>query len=111
MILFSYQPIFMPKLEFKETELVQKEDHSVRRYPNLNTVLMVEDFLKAHRDLPLKLSEIKKQLPKQVMHETLKVILEYLWRSGKIIYGPKGIQWIYSESEHLRKMLEDTLEV
>jgi len=98
-------------LEFKETELVKRGDHKVRRYPNLNTVLMVEDFFKTHRDMPLKLSEIKKQLPKQVMHETLKVILEYLWRSGKIIYGPKGVQWIYSEPEHLSKMLEDTLEV
>ncbi len=98
-------------LELSETELVQKEDHKIKRYPNLNTVLMVEDFLKAHRDVPMKVSDIKKQLPKQIMHETLKVILEYLWKSGKIIYGPKGIQWIYSEPEHLRKMLENTLEV
>ena len=96
---------------FNETELVEKTDHTIRRYPNLNTVLMVEDFLKKHRDIPLKLSELKKQLPKQVMHETLKLILEYLWRSGKIMYGPKGIQWVYSDPEHLRKMLEDSLEV
>jgi len=90
---------------------LQKEETMIKRYPNLNTVLMVEDVLKAHRDLPLKISELKKLLPKQIMHDTLKVILEYLWRSGKIIYGPKGIQWIYSEPSHLRKMLEDTLEV
>ena len=82
-----------------------------KRYPNLNTVLMVEDFLKQHRDLPKKLVDIKKQLPKQVMHQTLVLILEYLWKSGKIIYGPKGIQWIYSEPEHLKKMFENTLEV
>ena len=82
-----------------------------KRYPNLNTVLMVEDFLRANRDIPIKLSEIKKQLPKQVMHQTLMIILEYLWRSGKIIYGPRGIQWIYSEPEHLKKMFEDSLEM
>jgi|SRR3989338_5234452 len=97
-------------LKLTETELIEKIDHKTKRYPNLNTVLMVEDFLKAHRDMPLKLSDIKKQLPRQVMHETLKIILEYLWRSGKIIYGPKGVQWIYTEPEHLRKMLEDSLE-
>jgi len=95
------------RLEIKETEIVDKS----KRYPNLNTVLMVEDFLKAHRDVPMKIAEIKRQLPRQMMHETLKVVLEYLWRSGKIIYGPKGIQWIYAEPEHLRKMLENTLEV
>lgn len=101
----------LQKLEFRPTEVVYQEDNHARRYPNLNTVLMVEDFLKTHQDLPLKISEIKMQLPKQVMHETLKVILEYLWRSGKIIYGPKGVQWIYREPEHLRKMHDGALEV
>ena len=84
---------------------------NILRYPNLNTVIMVEDFLKKIRDIPIKMSELRKNLPKQVMHQTLKVILEYLWKSGKIIYGPKGIQWIYSEPEHLKKMLKDSLEV
>jgi len=98
-------------VEFTETEMIQNEDHKTTRYPNLNTVLMVEDFLKKHRDMPMKLSDIKKQLPKQVMHQTLQVILEYLWKSGKIIYGPRGVQWIYSEPQHLKEMFEDTLEV
>ena len=98
-------------LEFKETEIVQKDRGKIKRYPNLNTVLMVEDFLKEHQDFPLKISEIKKGLLKKVMHSTLKIVLEYLWKSGKIIYGPKGIQWIYVEPEHLKKMLEDTVEM
>ena len=95
------------KLKINREELIEKG----KRYPNLNTVLMVEDFLKNHRDLPIKVSELKKQLPKQIMHQTLIIILEYLWRSGKIVYGPRGIQWIYSEPEHLRKMFEKSLEV
>jgi len=82
-----------------------------KRYPNLLTVMMVETFLKKNRDLPMKISEIKSKLPKQVMHQTLAVILEYLWRSGKIIYGPRGVQWIYAEPEHLRKMFENSLEI
>lgn len=98
-------------LQFTETGMVEKKDHHIKRYPTLTTVFMVEDFLKAHRDLPMRISDIKNQLPRQVMHGTLKVVLDYLWRSGKIIYGPKGIQWIYSEPEHLKKMLENTLEV
>jgi len=81
------------------------------RYPNLMTVLMVEDYLKEHRDVPIKISELKVSLPRQVMHQTLSVILDYLWRSGKIIYGPKGVQWIYSTPEHLKKMFEGSLEV
>ena len=92
-------------------ELIERENNKTKRYPNLNTVLMVEEFLKKNRDIPMKISEMKKRLPKQIMHQTLVIILEYLWRSGKIIYGPKGIQWIYSEPDHLRKMLENALEV
>ena len=101
----------MQKLEFTKSEMIERRKHSIRRYPNLNTVLMVEDFLKKHMDLPIHISELKRKLPKQVMHQTLKVILEYLWRSGKIIYGPRGVQWIYSEPKHLKKMMEDTLEL
>ncbi len=76
----------MPELKFSKTEMIEKKGNKVLRYPNLNTVLMVEDFLKVHRDMPIKLSDLRKQLPKQVMHQTLKIILEYLWKSGKIIY-------------------------
>lgn len=92
----------MPKLE-----TIEKHE----RYPNLSTVLMVEDFLKEHQDKPLTLAEIRKQLPKQVMHQTFKIILEYLYKSGKILYGPKGIQWIYKTPEHIKKMMEDALEI
>ena len=101
----------MSKLKFTKTELLGGEQRKTFRYPNLNTVLMVENYLEKHRDIPMKIGEIRKCLPKQIMHQTLKIILEYLWKSGKIIYGPKGIQWIYSEPEHLREMLEDTVEV
>ena len=101
----------MQELQFTKTEMVKTEDHKVKRYPNLNTVLMVEDFLREHRDIPMQISDIKKQLPKQIMHQTLKIILEYLWKGGKIIYGPRGVQWIFSKPEHLKKMMENTLEV
>lgn len=98
-------------MKLTKTEMIEKKDRKILRYPNLNTVLMVEEFLEKHRDLPLQISEIKEKLPRQVMHQTLKLILEYLWKSGKIIYGPRGIQWVYSQPEHLRKMLEGSLEV
>ena len=81
------------------------------REPNLRTIKMVENYLIKNQDKPIKINLLRKELPKQVMHQTLKKILEYLWESGKIIYGPRGIQWIYSLPEHLEKMLKDSLEV
>ena len=103
--------IKMQKLNLTKKEIIEKRDYKTKRYPNLNTVLMVEDFLKKHRDIPIKMSELRKKLPKQVMHPTLKIILDYLQMSGKIILGTKGIQWIYAEQEHLRKMMERGLEI
>ena len=88
-----------------------KTENKTKRYPNLTTVIMVEKYLKKHRDMPIKLSVLRQELPKQVMHQTLKVILEYLFISGKIIYGPKGIQWIYSEPTHLKKLIEGSTEI
>ena len=101
----------MQKLKFTKTEVIEEKGNKVKRYPNLSTVLMVENFLEKHRDIPIKLSELKRKLPKQVMHQTLVVILQYLFESGKIIIDTKGVQWIYSEPEHIKKMLEDSLEV
>ena len=68
------------------------------RQPNLSTILMVEEFLREHNTSPIKISEIKEKLPKKVMHQTLKVILEYLWKSNKIIYCPQGILWVHNST-------------
>lgn len=95
----------------KKTEPIKKKSNNPKRYPNLSTMLMIEDFLKTHGHAPIKISELKRRLPKQIMHQTLMIILEYLWTSGKIIYGPKGIQWIYSEPDHLKKMMDGSLEI
>ena len=81
------------------------------RYPNLSTILMVEEFLKKHRAAPLKIIEIKEKLPRGIMHQTLLIILQYLWQSSKIIYGPRGIQWVYMPPEHIKKMLKGTLQI
>ena len=92
-----------------DNETIVKGDGA--RWPNLNTVLMVEDFLKGNRAEPIDFSDLGSRLPKKVMPSTLRVILEYLWRSGKVIYGPKGVQWIFVEPEHLKMMMGDSLEV
>ena len=86
---------------------IKKEDI---RYPNLSTVLMVEDYLREHKDTPLKISELKEKLPKKVMHNTLKLALDYLYISNKIIFGPKGFQWTYEEPKEIKHFLRDAYE-
>lgn len=115
LILFRYQLIQgsgkMHTLKLTKNEFVEEKGNKIKRYPNLNTVLMVEKFLEKNRDVPMPLAELRKNLPRQVMYPTLKIILEYLWKSGKIVYGPRGVQWIYSKPEHIKKMMDGAVEV
>ncbi len=66
-------------------------------YPNLKTVLMVEDVLKKANN-PMTREQLKKKLPTKIMHQTLNVILKYLEDGGKVLDGRKGILWIYNPS-------------
>ncbi|MDO8553322.1 MAG: hypothetical protein Q7S22_00815 [Candidatus Micrarchaeota archaeon] len=74
-------------------------------YPNLKTVLMVEEVLK-NEQLPIKREALKQKLVKKVQHQTLNVILSYLEDSGKIIDGHKGIVWVYNPSPKLKRAIE-----
>ncbi|MDR7667193.1 hypothetical protein RG963_15695 [Methanosarcina sp. Z-7115] len=56
-------------------------------------------------------AEFKKMLPRQVNHNTLMVILDYLEQSNKIVVGLKGITWIHSRNENLRKAVVQGLEL
>lgn len=79
--------------------------------PTLNTILMVEDTLKNSPNSVVTIAELKKMLPRQVNHTTLMVILDYLEQSNKIAVGLKGITWIHSRNENLRKAVVQGLEL
>ena len=78
------------------TQIIERLGHS----PNLNTVLMVEETLKKIGEV-VTLAELKRRLPKKVMHQTLVQVIDYLQLSGKIIIGTKGILWIFAERKEL----------
>ncbi|MBN2459940.1 hypothetical protein JXB28_06670 [Candidatus Woesearchaeota archaeon] len=76
-------------------------------YPNLKTILMVEKAFKDSETGLLTVAQLKKALPKQVNHNTLIEVLDYLDKSNKIAIGVKGMLWIHNPSlkfqEALRK--------
>ncbi|MFH1107550.1 MAG: hypothetical protein V1787_06700 [Candidatus Micrarchaeota archaeon] len=78
--------------------------------PTLKTVLMVEETLKEAREM-LKIAEIKRRLPRKIMHGTLLQVLDYLQQSGKILVSTKGIVWIYRPPAELRALAENGLEI
>ncbi len=71
---------------------------------------MVEETLKNAGQV-LTVAELKRHLPKQIMHQTLLHILDYLQYSGKIIIGTKGVLWIFAERQELNKLLHEGVEL
>ena len=78
---------------------------TVLHYPRLDTVLMIEKVLK-EADLAISKNELLRRLPKQVMRQTLNVILDYLEERGLIMVGEKGILWIHNEDPKMKKLLD-----
>jgi len=89
------------------SELIQKLEHA----PTLNTVLMVENILKNMEESIITIAELKRKLPKQINHNTLKIILEYLEESNKIAVSIRGITWIHNTNPNLRKAIAQGLEL
>jgi hypothetical protein len=89
----------MTKSKKKANKL--KSSHS----PRLSTILMVEDVLKNMDESIIKVSQLKKKLPKQVNHNTLLDILDYLQKSNKIFLGVKGIVWLVNDSPKWRQAI------
>jgi hypothetical protein len=87
------------------------QEYKLSHSPTLNTVLMVEHTLENMKDSVIKISELKKQLPKQINHNTLMIILAYLEASNKIAVTLKGITWIHNTNPRLQKAITKGLEL
>lgn len=87
-----------------------KQKQELTHSPTLNTVFMVERTLKEAGEV-ITLAELKRKLPKQVMHQTLIQILDYLQLSGKIVIGTKGILWVFTDRKELNSLIGRGLEV
>jgi len=87
------------------------ERRKVEHSPTLNTVFMVEETLKNMGESVISVAELKRKLPKQINHNTLKLILEYLEESNKIAVTMKGITWIHNANPNIRKAIKEGLEL
>jgi hypothetical protein len=84
-------------------ETIMKRNEKVR-YPRLDTVLMVEDFIKEH-DGEYRKKQLWEALPKQMMYPTFSIIVDYLLLSGKISVDAEGkIGWIFYPEDAEKRM-------
>ncbi len=82
----------MVKAQLRSSE---RKINDILRYPRLDTVLMVEHFIKEH-DGEFKKRALWEHLPKKMMYQTYCVVLDYLVYSRKISIDAEGkIGWIY----------------
>ncbi|RLG14443.1 MAG: hypothetical protein DRN66_02010 [Candidatus Nanohalarchaeota archaeon] len=79
--------------------------------PTLNTVIMVENTLQAMNESVITIAQLKTKLPKQINHNTLKIILEYLEESNKIAVSIKGISWMHNTNINLKNAIKEGLEL
>lgn len=87
-------------------ELIKKQNPSAR-YPRLDTVMFLEDFIKKY-DGEFRKKQLWQALPKKMMYQTFSLILDYLIVSGKVSVDAEGkIGWMYYP-EDVEKRLKQT---
>jgi hypothetical protein len=85
--------------------MVMGKKRNILHYPQLDTVLMVEKFIKNHSG-EFKKRALWEHLPRKMMYQTFNIIFDYLQESGKIARDREGkICWIWNP-ELVRKYLE-----
>lgn len=87
--------------------------HGSDRVPNptLGTIKMVEETLSKMSEYPTK-NKLWRALPRQIQYPSLKVILEYLAESNKVVFDKNNkIVWLFSENQKLRQLKESSKSV
>ena len=76
--------------------MAQTTEKQVMHYPQLDTVLMVEEFIRENSGEHKKRS-LWESLPKRMMYQTFCVIYDYLEDSHKIAVDREGkVCWIWN---------------
>ena len=89
------------------SSLVEENISKIYHYPRLDTVLMVEEFIREHSG-EFKKRALWENLPKKMMYSTFQVIFNYLLESNKIAQdSEKKICWIWNP-ELVKRYLADS---
>ena len=89
----------------QQKELKFNINNIISRSPRLETVIMVERFIKENSG-KYKKTELFQKLPKKMMWGTFNVILRYLWDNNKIGIDKNGYI-VYIWSPEAGKLFKD----
>lgn len=72
------------------------QPQQILHYPQLDTILMVEKFIKEHSG-EFKKKQLWEKLPRKMMYQTFCVVIDYLLDSNKIAIDKEGkIAWVWN---------------
>lgn len=95
----------MDTLEAQEKKTLNFNiENIISRSPRLETVTMVERFIKEHSG-KYKKTELLQSLPKKMMWGTFNVILSYLWENNKIALDNQGFIVYIWDPEAAKKFI------
>jgi len=81
------------------------QQKTILHYPQLDTILMVEEFIRDNSG-EYKKRSLWESLPKKMMYQTFCIIFDYLLYSGKIALDKEGhIAWVW-DPEGVKKYLK-----
>ena len=81
---------------FNFKRIFGKKQSDILRFPRLDTVLMVEEFIRENGGEFTKMG-VWENLPKKMMYQTFCVVFDYLMDSGKIAVDREGkVAWIWN---------------
>ena len=87
-------------------QMLMKEN--ILHYPQLDTVLMVEEFIRQHSG-EFRKRQLWEHLPRKVMYQTFCLIFDYLTSSGKVAMDKEGkIAWVWNP-ELVKRFLKPEL--
>jgi hypothetical protein len=89
-------------MEYKELSFNVEE--IITRSPRLETVIMVEEFIKENNG-EFRKTELFNHLPKKIMWGTFNVILKYLYENNKIGIDKQGFMIYIWNPELIQKFL------
>jgi len=90
--------------------MMKHTQNQIMHSPTLDTVLMVEHTLQDAKEV-IKIAELKRRLPRKVMHQTLMRILDYLQASGKMLITTKGVVWTYTPKNMMQLLKKGGVEI
>lgn len=85
-------------------QLIGRKQIEEVRFPRLDTVLMVEQFIKDN-DGEFGKKQLWMAMPKKMMYPTFSIVIDYLIVSGKISVDAEGkIGWIFYPEEAEKRL-------